>query len=227
MSVSKKEVVARIKTSGIIPVFYHADMDVLMKILRLNYQCGLRIFEFMHQRDNKGLRFFEHLVGRRTEFPDLILGVGTVLDATMTERYIHAGADFISSPFLRPDMGKVCGQNSLLWMPGCTSPDEIDKAKAAGAAAINVVPGNVLGCEFIATTSKQHPDLCLIPSGVTDLKESSLARWFEAGSSAVKIGNQFFTKEEISAKDWSRIERNISTLLKDVKKVQSALNITT
>jgi 2-dehydro-3-deoxyphosphogluconate aldolase/(4S)-4-hydroxy-2-oxoglutarate aldolase len=202
-------------------------MDVLMKILRLCYQCGLRIFEFMHQRDNKGLRFFEHLVGKHAEFPDLILGVGTVLDATMTERYIHAGANFISSPFLRPDMGKICKENDLLWIPGCTTPEEIEKAKSLGAYAINIVPGNVLGSEFTATISKLHPDICLIPSGITDLKENTLSKWFEAGSAALKVGSQFFTKEEISAKDWSRIERNLLTLLGDVKKVQSALNITT
>ena len=92
---------------GLIPVFYHSDMDILLRMVSICYQCGLRIFEFMHQRDNRGLRYFEHLAERANEFPDLIFGVGTVLDAVMTERYINAGANFIASPFLRPDIFEI------------------------------------------------------------------------------------------------------------------------
>ena len=226
MSVSKKDVIAKIGASGVIPVFYHSDMDVLLRVISMCYQSGLRVFEFMHQRDNKGLRFFEHLVGRLDEFPNLTLGVGTVLDVTMTERYIHAGAHFIASPFLRPDMGQFCKSHHTLWMPGCTAPIEIEKAKLLGATAINVLPGNVLGVEFIAAVNKQHDDLFLIPSGITDFREKELAKWFEAGILALKLGSQVFTKEDITAKNWTKIEKNLTELLQIIKKVQTALNLT-
>jgi len=226
MSVSKKDVIVKIGASGVIPVFYHADMDVLLRIISISYQSGLRVFEFMHQRDNKGLRFFEHLAGRLDEFPDLTLGVGTVLDVTMTERYINAGAHFIASPFLRPDMGQYCSNHRTLWMPGCSTPIEIKKAKLLGATAINVLPGNVLGVEFITMVNKQHEDLHLIPSGITDFREKELAKWFEAGILALKLGTQVFTKEDITAKNWKKIEKNLSELLLIIKKVQTALNLT-
>lgn len=226
MSVSKKDVIVKIGASGVIPVFYHADMDVLLRIISISYQSGLRVFEFMHQRDNKGLRFFEHLVGRLDEFPDLTLGVGTVLDVTMTERYINAGAHFIASPFLRPDMGQYCSNHKTLWMPGCSTPFEIKKAKLLGANAINVLPGNVLGVDFITTVNKQHEDLHLIPSGITDFREKELAKWFEAGILALKLGTQVFTKEDITAKNWKKIEKKLSELLQIIKKVQTALNLT-
>lgn len=227
MSVSKKDVIVNIGASGVIPVFYHADMDVLLRILSTCYQCGLRVFEFMHQRDNKGLRFFEHIIARLDEFPGLTLGVGTVLDATMTERYIAAGAHYIASPFLRKDMGLVCENGRVIWMPGCATLVEIEEAELLGATAINVLPGNVLGVDFIATVNKKHHSLHLVPSGITDFKEKELIRWFESGILALKLGSQVFTKEDISAKDWPRIERNLSEILKTIKKVQSALNITT
>jgi 2-dehydro-3-deoxyphosphogluconate aldolase/(4S)-4-hydroxy-2-oxoglutarate aldolase len=179
----------------------------------------------MHQRDNKGLRFFEHLVERLDDFPDLTLGVGTVLDATMTERYIEAGAQFIASPFLRTDMGQVCREKNTLWMPGCTTLEEIEKSKSLGATAINVLPGNVLGYEFIASVNKRYPELRLLPSGITDFRERTLAKWFEAGSLAIKLGSQIFTREEIATKDWKKIEKNLNDLLNNIKKVQTALNL--
>ncbi|MBA4057386.1 MAG: hypothetical protein C0490_21915 [Marivirga sp.] len=223
MAVSKKDVITKIRASGLIPVFYHPDMDVLIRVVSISYRCGLRVFEFMHQRDNKGLRFFEHLAGKQDEFPELTFGVGTVLDATMTERYIKAGAEFIASPFLRPDMGEVCKQYDKLWMPGCTALEEIERSKALGAQAINVLPGNVLGFEFITPIARQHPDLYLLPSGISDLRENILSKWFEAGVLGIKLGAQVFTKERIAAKDWAGIENNLIELMKTIKNIQSTV----
>ncbi len=220
MSASKKELIVKIRDAGVIPVFYHPDMDVLLRIVSISYQCGLRVFEFMHQRDNKGLRFFEHLRVQLDQFAGLSLGVGTVLDTTMTERYINAGASFIASPFLRADMGEVCELRQTLWMPGCTTLEEIERAKTLGANAINVLPGNVLGFEFITPIARMHPELPLIPSGITDLREGSLLKWFESGVLAIKLGSQVFTKEGLGAKDWSGISGTLSALLQTVRKIQ-------
>ena len=67
MSVNKKDVIVKIQSlrpySGVLPS-RHGCID--SKMVSVSYQCGLRVFEFMHQRDNKGLRFFEHLAGRLT-----------------------------------------------------------------------------------------------------------------------------------------------------------------
>ncbi len=144
----------KIRSAGVVPVFYHPDVDVLLKIVSICYKCGLRVFEFMHQRDNRGLRYFEYLAEHSNQFPDLTLGVGTVLDAVMTERYINSGARFIASPFLRPDMAAVCQQYDTIWMPGCTTLAEIEKAKMLGATVINVLSGNVLGPDFISSVTE-------------------------------------------------------------------------
>lgn len=224
MLISKKAVMFKIRSSGVVPVFYHPDVDVLLKVVSICYKSGLRVFEFMHQRDNRGLRYFEHLVEQISQFPDLTLGVGTVLDAVMTERYINAGANFIASPFLRPDMGAVCQQyDDIVWMPGCTSLAEIEKAKSLGATVINVLSGNVLGSEFIESVSRSHSGLQLLPSGISDMREIILRKWFEAGVLGIKLGSQFFTKEQVALRDWSAIENNLTKLLKVVSKIQSVV----
>jgi 2-dehydro-3-deoxyphosphogluconate aldolase/(4S)-4-hydroxy-2-oxoglutarate aldolase len=223
MLISKKAVMFKIRSSGVVPVFYHADVDVLLRIVSICYKCGFRAFEFMHQRDNRGLRYFEHLVERASQFPDLTLGVGTVLDAVMTERYINAGARFIASPFLRPDMGAVCQQYDIIWMPGCTSIPDVENAKALGATVINVLSGNVLGPDFISLVMKSHTDVPLIASGISDLREIILRKWFEAGVLGIKLGSQIFTKDHVALKEWAAIEKNLNELLKVVNKIQSAI----
>ncbi|HYG20061.1 MAG TPA: hypothetical protein VD816_14085, partial [Ohtaekwangia sp.] len=103
MTPPANDLVTMLRKTGLIPVFSHLEVDLLVKIATLSYQCGIRVFEFSHLRDNRGLRLFQHLTEQTHLYPDLIFGVGTVLDATMTERYIQAGAQFIASPFMRPD----------------------------------------------------------------------------------------------------------------------------
>ncbi|MEJ1239385.1 hypothetical protein WBG78_14715 [Chryseolinea sp. T2] len=224
MSVSKKEVLVRFRDSGIIPVFYHPDIDVLLRVISICHSSGLRVFEFMHQRDNRGLRFFSHIADQLEQFPDILLGVGTVLDATMTARYIDAGAQFIASPFLRPDMGRVCNERDILWMPGCAATEEVDLAVDLNAAAICVLPGNILGHEFIAPIARRYPELALLPSGISDLRESSLSKWFESGALALKIGPQIFTKENLAANNWTTIKSDLTELLRRVKHIQTTVN---
>jgi 2-keto-3-deoxy-6-phosphogluconate aldolase len=64
----------------------------------------------------------------------------------------------------------------------------------------------------------------LFPSGISDLRESSIAKWFESGAWALKIGAQVFTKENISAGEWSIISHNLKELMKRVKHVQSIVH---
>jgi len=224
MSLSKKDVLVRFRDSGILPVFYHPDVDALLRVVSICYDSGLRVFEFMHQRDNRGLRFFAHLTEQLDRFPGIVLGVGTVLDATMTERYIRAGAQFIASPFLRPDMGRVCDDQEILWMPGCTTAEDADLAIELNASAISVLPGNILGHEFIAPLARRYPELALLPSGVSDLRESSLSKWFESGACALKVGPQIFTKENVAASAWTVIGHDLVELIKRIKHVQAIVH---
>lgn len=223
MSFTKQDVIFQMKQTGVVPVFYHPDVDVLMQIVDISYKSGLRVFEFMHQRDNKGPRLFNYIKERIDHYPGLIMGAGTVLDAVMTERYIDVGAQYIASPFLRPEMAEVCHQHDILWMPGCTTTTDINWAKSLGATVIGILPGNILGPEFIQSVKKDYPDIEFIPSGILDLQPASLSKWFEAGSLCIKLGASLFPKEAIASKDWGVIEKGIFGHLKNISKVRASL----
>jgi 2-dehydro-3-deoxyphosphogluconate aldolase/(4S)-4-hydroxy-2-oxoglutarate aldolase len=223
MSSSKKDLIFQMKQIGVVPVFYHPDVDVLMQVIDISYKAGLRVFEFMHQRDNKGPRLFNYIQERVHQYPDMILGAGTVLDAIMTERYIQVGAQFIASPFLRPEMAEVCRVNGTLWMPGCTTSADIEKAKSLGASVIGILPGNILGPDFVATVKRDFPELEFIPSGITDLHETSLFKWFDAGAICIKLSAPLFPKEAITLRDWGLIEKVIFAHLKNISKIKSTV----
>lgn len=224
MPISNEEVVSHMKQVGVVPVFYHPDVDVLMTVVDICYKSGLRVFEFMHQRDNVGPRLFHYINERINNYPGMILGAGTVLDDTMCERYIQAGAQFIASPFLRPEMAEVCRANNILWMPGCTTTSDIIKAKSWGATAIGVLPGNILGPEFVLAVKKQFPDMEFVPSGIEDLHPLSLAKWFQAGSLCIKLSGLLFPKNTIAVKDWNLIKKLMADNLKTISKTRASIN---
>lgn len=216
-----KEVINTIKTVGVIPVFYHAEVNTILQAIRTAYRCGARVFEFLHQRDNRGLRIFSWLMEETAQMPDLVLGVGTVLDATMAGRYIQAGAQFIASPFLRNDMAEVCHSAGVLWIPGCSTQTDIRQARELGAAMVMIIPGNVLGPEFLRKAVMDYSDLHFVPSGGIELNEASLRTWIHSGAPAVRLGDPLFPREAIVAQDWDKIERNVRMALELVKKLKS------
>ena len=216
-----KDVINVIKSVGVIPVFYHPEVNTILQAIRTAYRCGARVFEFLHQRDNRGLRIFSWLVDETADMPDLILGVGTVLDATMTDRYIQAGAKFISSPFLRKDMAEVCHRANILWMSGCSTQTDIREARELGASMVMIIPGNVLGPDFLRRAVLEYTDLHFIPSGGVDLTEPSLRSWIHSGALAVRLGDQLFPRETVVAQEWDKIERNVRNALEQVKKLKS------
>lgn len=218
------DLVTTLRKTGLIPVFSHLEVDLLVRIVDLAYKSGVKVFEFTHLRDNRGLRLFQYLKDQMAGYQDLTLGVGTVLDVTMTERYLDVGAQFIASPFMRADMAQKCLEKNVPWMPGCSTLPEILQAKELGAQIIAVLPGNVLGPEFIAPITKTYRDLSLVPSGGLDTSPSNLAKWFEANALCVKLGTALFPREAVNVRDYHRIESNILNALKTIRQVKSSLN---
>jgi 2-dehydro-3-deoxyphosphogluconate aldolase/(4S)-4-hydroxy-2-oxoglutarate aldolase len=218
------DLVSSLRKTGLIPVFSHLEVDLLIKIVELSYRCGVRVFEFTHLRDNRGLRLFHYLAEQTAQYQDLILGVGTVLDVTMTERYLHAGAKFIASPFMRADMAEMCHKYERPWMPGCSAVPEILQARSLGAKIITVLPGNILGPEFIAPLTREYKDFHLVPSGGIETTPTSLKKWFEANALCVKLNSALFPKEAVAMRDWTKIESNLLTVLKTIRQVKASVS---
>jgi 2-dehydro-3-deoxyphosphogluconate aldolase/(4S)-4-hydroxy-2-oxoglutarate aldolase len=218
-SATPKDVILQIKNIGFLPVFYHADVNTILQAIRISYKCGVRAFEFLHQRDNRGLRMFNWLIEQTSDLNELQLGAGTVLDGVMTQRYIDAGAKFIASPFLRKDMAEVCHRAGTLWIPGCASLEDISTAHELNATAVMLLPGNILGPDFLRKAATEYPLLHFVPSGGIVATEDSVRQWHNAGAVGIRLNEPLFEREAIAIKDWSRIENNIRNVVRTVQRI--------
>jgi len=216
---SSETIQQAMRSSGMIPVFYHADVEVAKAVVDASYKGGVRVFEFTNRGEN-AFQVFTQLLKHAQSYPDLILGIGTVMNAETTVRFSEAGAHFIVSPVLKAEMAAACQKENKPWIPGCATLTEIVTARDLGAKIIKIFPGSVLGPGFVSSVMPVIPGLQLMPTGGVEPTEANLSAWFKAGVVCVGMGSQLFTKEIIETKNWTRLEQSVADALAIIKRVR-------
>lgn len=213
------QVALKMAETGMIPVFYHKDIDVCKKVLKACYDGGVRVFEFTNRGDFAHEVFAELNKYAAKELPELILGVGSVVEAGTTSLYIQLGTNFIVSPVLNEDMAKVCNRRKVLWSPGCGSVTEISKAEELGAEVVKIFPGSqVGGPKFVEAVKGPLPWSSIMPTGGVDTSEENLSAWFKAGVTCVGMGSQLITKDVIEKGDFQKLTDECKKALEIIKK---------
>ena len=215
---SKKEIVLdAILTQGTLPLFFYEDADVSLEITRTLYKAGVRVFEYTN-RGAAALANFKVLKkAQQDEMPDLYLGIGTIKTGAEAAAFISAGADFIVSPIVNPEVEKVASQHKLLWIPGCMTPTEIHTAQQHGAALIKIFPANILGPEFVSSIRDLFSGQLFIPTGGVDLNIDNISTWFRAGVCAVGMGSKLISKSVLENRLYSQLYNDTIKLLEMVQ----------
>ncbi|MFY0654625.1 MAG: bifunctional 4-hydroxy-2-oxoglutarate aldolase/2-dehydro-3-deoxy-phosphogluconate aldolase [Cyclobacteriaceae bacterium] len=215
------EVAIKMKETGIVPVFYHKDIEVCKKVLKACYEGGIRVFEFTNRGDFAHEVFGELNKFAAKEAPDMILGVGSVVDAGTTSLYIQLGTNFVVSPILNPDMAKVCNRRKIAWSPGCGSLTEISYAEELGAEVTKIFPGSqVGGPSFVKAVRGPFPWASIMPTGGVEPTEENLSKWFNAGVHCVGMGSQLITKDIITEDNYSKLTDLCANALALVQKLR-------
>ena len=128
-------------------------------------------------------------------YPDMEIGAGTVINAAQCEAALAAGATFIVSPGLSPDVAKICNAKSIPYYPGCVTPTEIMAALEFGITTVKFFPANVYGgLKALKALSAPFPQVKFIPTGGVD--RSNIDE-FLAFDKIAAIGGSFFVKEAL------------------------------
>lgn len=215
-----QKVSAAIVQQGILPLYFNADEQVTLQILKSIYKAGIRAVEYTN-RGEAALHNFKKMVElRNAEMPDLLLGIGTIKNLEQAENFLNAGADFFISPGFVPEVAKMLIAKDLFYSPGCMTPTEIIAAENAGVTFIKLFPGNMLGPEFLSGIKDIFPKLLFMPTGGVDTTKENIEGWYKAGVSAVGMGSKLISKQLMADKDYATIEaetRKVLTLIKTIQ----------
>ncbi|MDR1716225.1 MAG: bifunctional 4-hydroxy-2-oxoglutarate aldolase/2-dehydro-3-deoxy-phosphogluconate aldolase [Prevotella sp.] len=193
--------------TGMVPVFYHSDLEVSKQVVKACYDGGVRAFEFTNRGDFAHEIFGELVKWAAKECPDMILGIGSIVDAGTASLFLQLGANFVVGPLLNPDIFKVCNRRQVAYIPGCGSVSEVGYAQELGAEVVKIFPGDVVGPGFVKGIKAPMPWSNLMVTGGVAPTEENLSKWFGAGVMCVGMGSNLFPKDVIAAKDWNKIIR--------------------
>ena len=221
---TRTEVLVQMKQTGLIPVFYNSDIKICREVVRACYNGGVRVFEFTNRGDFAHEVFSELHKYVMKELPELIMGVGSIVDSATTALYIQLGANFIVSPILNGEMAKICNRRKICWSPGCGSVSEISSAEELGADVIKIFPASqVGGPKFVAAVKGPMPWTNIMPTGGVEPAEDNLTDWFKSGAYCVGMGSRLITEDLLSSGDFKKLEEKVRDTIELIKRIRSQL----
>lgn len=149
-----------------------------------------------------------------SERQDLVVGAGTVLSLSDAKEAMAAGAQFLVSPVVDPQLISFCRQHELVSVPGTYTPTEMMHAHRAGADLIKLFPGPASGPDFLRAIRGPLPFLKLFPtSGVT---EDNIDAWFDAGAFGLGFVGSLFAPEDLALRRFDAIRERATRMLAKV-----------
>jgi 2-dehydro-3-deoxyphosphogluconate aldolase/(4S)-4-hydroxy-2-oxoglutarate aldolase len=209
---------------GLVPVFYHKDAGTTISIVEACAAGGARAVEFTNRGDFAHQVFAEvnqHVLNNGL---DIIMGIGSIVDAPTAALYIANGANFVVGPLLNAEVARLCNRRKVPYAPGCGSVSEIAQAEELGAEIVKVFPGTeVGGPDFVKSVLGPCPWTRIMPTGGVDATRASLEAWFEAGVACVGVGSKLITKEIISSGDFDTLTENVRQVVGWIKEIRAGI----
>jgi 2-dehydro-3-deoxyphosphogluconate aldolase / (4S)-4-hydroxy-2-oxoglutarate aldolase len=221
MTADRMTVLTAMMNQGVIPVFYHPDVEVCKKVIQACADGGAKCVEFTNRGDFATQVFLEVARHFAKADPTVIMGAGSIVDAPTAGIYIANGAKFVVGPLLNADVAKVCNRRKIPYSPGCGTMSEISYAEELGCEIVKIFPGSsVGGPDFVKSVLAPCPWTRIMPTGGVDCTEDSLKKWFNAGVACVGMGSNLVTKPLLDAKDYAGIAQKVRDTIQLIKTIR-------
>ncbi|MEM9326582.1 MAG: bifunctional 4-hydroxy-2-oxoglutarate aldolase/2-dehydro-3-deoxy-phosphogluconate aldolase [Bacteroidota bacterium] len=181
----------------IIGIMRNIEASTGHRVAACYQQAGLKFLEVtMNSSD-----VTELIPGLQSQYPNLIIGAGTVRNTKELKAAMGLGAQFIVTPILDEEVIKTCVRANLPVFPGAYTPTEIYQAWSLGAMAVKVFPANQLGAGYVKDVLAPLDEVPLVPTG--GVNKDNIRSFFEAGAFGVGMGGSLLPRDLIVGEDFN------------------------
>ncbi len=182
----KSKILKKITDIGIVAVVRSETIEEGIRISKACVEGGIPAIEVTYTVPGAT----EVIKALKEQFTsdELVIGAGTVLDASTARIAILAGSEFIVSPAFDEETAKLCNLYQVPYMPGCMTITEITKAMQYGADIVKLFPGSAFGPSFVKAVKAPLPQANIMPTGGVSLE--NIDEWFKNGVVAVGVGGK-------------------------------------
>jgi 2-dehydro-3-deoxyphosphogluconate aldolase/(4S)-4-hydroxy-2-oxoglutarate aldolase len=195
----KDAILSKIRTEKVIALIRAENSDGLLDCAKALADGGLTSIELTMTTPG-AIRMLEKATA---ELPDFLFGLGTVLDAETARIGILAGARFIVTPALRPDVITLCQRYSVPIFSGALTPTEVVNAWEAGADAAKIFPAEFFGPAYIKSLKGPLPHVEMVPTG--GVTAENVGEFIKAGAYATAAGSSLVEAKALKEKNWAAI----------------------
>lgn len=215
---SKQEDLKRVLDGGIVAILRAPSSELLVDVARALHEGGIDVIEVTFTVPDV-LQILSDV--RSALGNEILLGAGTVLDAESARAALLAGAEFIVSPTVQPDVIRLCNRYGKLVMPGALTPTEVLSAWEQGADIVKVFPADVGGPGYLKALHGPLPQIPLMPTGGVNLE--TLRSFVRSGACAVGLGSALVEKEAVAQGNLQRIRDLAAEYVKLMKAVREEI----
>lgn len=214
----KEEVRARIEEIGIIPGVRVGFAEHARYAVHALHRSGIPVAEIPMTVPGA----IEVISDVATRLPDVIVGGGTVLDVEMAQRCVDAGAKFLTSTGLVPEVVEFARKKGVLVIPGALTPSEVIQAWKAGADLVKIFPCAPLGGDaYIRALKAPFPNVPFVAAG--GVNQQTAVQYILAGASVLGVGGELIPREALERKQEERVHELARRFLARVKEARNRL----
>ncbi|RKY69258.1 MAG: 2-dehydro-3-deoxyphosphogluconate aldolase [Candidatus Latescibacterota bacterium] len=202
-----------ILSTGVVAVLRAKSSAELMNVVRALSGGGVKAIEVTMTTPG-ALKLIEEVSEQMAD--EVVVGVGSVLDAETARLAILAGAQFVVGPVLSEEVIHLCKRYSKLVCPGAFTPTEILRAWELGADVVKVFPATAVGPKYFRDVLAPLPQVKLIPTGGVSVENT--ADFIRAGASAVAAGSCLVDKKAVAERRWNIITETAKRMIAEVKR---------
>ncbi len=206
----KAAILQKLSTEKVIALIRAESPDGLLECADALAAGGLTSIELTMTTPG-AIRMLEKVSAER---PDFLFGLGTVLDAETARAGILAGAKFIVTPALRPEVITLCQRYSVPIFAGALTPTEVINAWELGADAAKVFPAEFFGPAYIKSLKAPLPQVELVPTG--GVTAENVGEFIKAGAFATAAGSSLVEAKALREKNWAAITAKAQAFVKAV-----------
>ncbi|PZF79651.1 bifunctional 4-hydroxy-2-oxoglutarate aldolase/2-dehydro-3-deoxy-phosphogluconate aldolase [Jiangella anatolica] len=174
---------AQLSQTGVMAILRARSADRFGEISRTLVDAGITCLEITLTSPGA----LEAIKAIRAELPASVdVGAGTVIDAGQARAVVEAGAGFVVSPSVEPEVIAVAREAGIPSYPGALTPTEVLTAWRAGATVVKLFPGSAVGPSYITALRGPFPDVAIMPTGGVSL--ANIGDWIRAGAAGVGLG---------------------------------------
>jgi 2-dehydro-3-deoxyphosphogluconate aldolase / (4S)-4-hydroxy-2-oxoglutarate aldolase len=200
VSLDKAAVVARIKAEGAVAVIRTDSIERALGAAKAVIAGGFRVIEITYSFAGATDAIAKLAEANKS---DLLIGAGTILNRQQVNQAVDAGARFLVSPCVLPEVIDAARELEVAVIPGAFTPTEIYIAYSLGADIVKIFPAVRFGPEYLKAVRGPLPQIPIMPTSGVDA--SNVAEWFSAGAVAVGAVSSVFDPALIQNGEWNKL----------------------